>query len=216
MSEIMVVWGASGHARVVADAARSHAALSIVGFIDDSAQRKGELFEGSQVLGGRDLLARLLADGIRNIHVAIGHCGARLELSELALVQGFQLRTIIHPRSVVAPGVSLDDGTFVAAGVVVNVGCRVGKSVILNTSCSVDHECMIADGVHIGPGCHLGGNARVGRGAWIGIGASVSHQIEVGEGSIIGAGSVVVTDIPAGVVAYGVPARVVRDKRIGE
>jgi UDP-N-acetylbacillosamine N-acetyltransferase len=216
MTEELVIWGASGHARVVADAVRSQGNLSIVGFIDDNPERKGEMFEGRQVLGGRDRLAVLLEEGTRSLHVAVGHCAARLEMSELAVAQGFHLKTVIHPRAIVASGVSVGDGTFLAAGVVVNVGCRIGKSVILNTSCSVDHECVISDGVHIGPGCHLGGGACVGRGAWIGIGASVSHRIQVGAGSIVGAGSVVVADIPAGVVAYGVPARVVRPRRPGE
>ena len=112
--------------------------------------------------------------------------------------------------------VHLDEGSFVAAGVVVSVGSRIGKCVILNTSSSIDHECVLGDGVHIGPGCHVGGAARVGRASWIGIGAILSDRVDVGEDSIVGAGSVVIDSVPPGAVAYGVPARVMRYKRTGE
>ena len=87
---------------------------------------------------------------------------------------------------------------------------RIGENVIVNTSASVDHECLIEDGAHIGPGVHLGGRVRVGRAAWIGIGATVIDRSSIGAEAVIGAGAVVVADIPGGVLAYGIPARVIK------
>jgi acetyltransferase-like isoleucine patch superfamily enzyme len=74
----------------------------------------------------------------------------------------------------------------------------------------VDHECVLADGVHVGPGAHLGGRVQVGRAAWIGIGAVVRDRARVGAGALVGAGAVVIRDVPDHVVAYGVPARTMR------
>lgn len=211
-----MIWGASGHARVVADAARLTGSITLAGFLDDEPSRKGEVFAQATVLGGRGILDELPAKGIGFLHVAIGHCPARMRLGEIAVGHGIQLFTIIHPSAVVAEDASIGVGSFLAAGAIVNSGAQVGHSVILNTASSVDHECMIGDGAHVGPGAHLGGRAQVGRGAWIGIGATLLDSVRVGEGAIIGGGSVVVHDIPDGVVAYGVPARVVRERRPDE
>lgn len=209
----LVIWGASGHALVVADAVRAQRKFSIVGFLDDGPGRKGAEFAGSVVLGGRDALSELHSRGIRQLHVAVGHCATRLKLAAIAQSEGFQLATVVHPSAVIPTDVPVGGGSFVAAGVVVNVGAQVGESVILNTSCSVDHECDIQDGVHIGPGVRLGGNVQVQRAAWLGIGATIFNRITIGERSIVGGGAVVTRDIPAGSVAYGVPARVVRRVR---
>ncbi|HEX2874560.1 MAG TPA: hypothetical protein VHP33_25075, partial [Polyangiaceae bacterium] len=156
----LVIWGASGHALVVADAARAQRKFSIAGFVDDRAERKGVAFAGSEVLGGRDALRELYARGVRHLHVAVGHCATRLKLARVAQSEGFLLATVVHPNAVIAAQTPVGDGTFVAAGVVVNVGARVGENVILNTSCSVDHECDIRDGVHVGPGVRLGGSVE--------------------------------------------------------
>lgn len=208
----IVIWGASGHARVVADALNLGLKFSIVGFLDDTPAREGEEFGGPPVLGGRDVLTDLREHGVRHIHIAIGHCRARSELATVAHGHGFVLATVVHPRAIIAQGAPIGQGAFVAAGAIVGPNTRIGKNVILNTGCSVDHDCLVDDGAHVGPGVHIGGASHIGKQAWIGIGATLKDRVKVGDGAIVGAGSVVVRDIPPGVVAYGVPARVVRDK----
>lgn len=216
MTTPLLIWGASGHARVVADAVRLSGVATIVGFIDDLESRTGSTFEQSKIVGGRDALGSFVEKGVRAIHIAVGHCGARLTLAEVAISRGLSVHTVIHPSAVIAHDVALGRGTFVAAGVVVNAGSRVGQNVILNTSCSVDHDCTVEDGAHIGPGTRLGGAARVGRGAWLGIGSTVSNGVRIGEGSILGAGGVAVRDVADGHVAFGVPAKFVRYRRPSE
>jgi UDP-N-acetylbacillosamine N-acetyltransferase len=211
MQNRIVIWGASGHARVVAEIIRLNAIYEIVGFLDDDKTRQqGIEFAGSHILGGREELNSLQAAGVGNLIIAVGHCQARLTLAKFARAQGLQLVTAIHPRSSIASDVSIGAGTVIVAGVVVNPGSLLGENIIINTSASVDHECVIEDGVHIGPGVHLGGRVKVGKGSWVGIGAVVKDRIEIGSNTIIGAGAVVLDNIPDGVVAYGVPARVIR------
>ncbi len=204
----LVVWGASGHARVVADVLRRQDIYEIVGFIDDvNRDRHGMAFCGSVVLGGQEQLAQLKGIGVDHILIAIGDCSARLNLAALAHQQGFHLADARHPRSTVAD-VCVGSGTVIMAGAVINPGSVIGENVIVNTGATMDHDCALADGVHVGPGVHLGGHVKVGRASTIGIGAVVKDRVTIGSHTLIGAGSAVVSDIPDGVVAYGVPARV--------
>jgi UDP-N-acetylbacillosamine N-acetyltransferase len=214
VTDRVVIWGASGHALVVADILRLEG-REVAGFIDDvNAERRGQEFAGARVLGGRECLNGLRTDGVRAIVIAVGNCAARLQLGDAVRQHGFELARAVHPRAVVAADVTIGAGTVVCAGAVVNPGSSIAESVIVNTSATVDHECVIADGAHVGPGVHLGGRVRVGRGAWVGIGATVSDRVVIGAESVVGAGAVVLNDVPRRVVAFGVPARVVRD--VGE
>lgn len=207
----LIIWGASGHALVVADIIRLSNQYHILCFLDDvnTHLHKTE-FCKSVILGGSDQLSLLKDIGVTDIIVGIGNCGVRQRIANFVKSQGFNLISAIHPRSTIATNIRIGEGTVIAAGAVVNPGVKVGNNVIINTSSSVDHECIIEDGVHIGPGVHIGGRTTIKQGTWIGIGATVSDSITIGSNSIIGAGSVVVRDIPPGVVAYGVPAKVIR------
>jgi UDP-N-acetylbacillosamine N-acetyltransferase len=211
MTSKVLIWGASGHAVVVADIIRLQQIYEIVGFLDDmNPQRHGEDFCGVPILGGQEQLDSCKDKGIEYIIFGFGDCQARLKLSELILEKGFSLATAIHPTATIAGDVFIEAGTVIAAGAVVNPGAKIGQNVIINTCASVDHECVIEDGAHICPGVRLAGRVKVGRAAWVGIGATVIDRVQIGIGTFIGAGAVVVNDIPDGVVAYGIPARVIR------
>lgn len=211
MTRRIVIWGASGHAMVVADIVRLSAAYEIVGFLDDvEPERQNTKFHGIPILGGREQLDNLRASGVEFLIVGIGDCEARLKLADAAREKQFSLATAIHPRAIVAADVEIGPGTMVAAGAVINPGSRIGSNVIINTCASVDHECFIADGAHVGPGVNLGGNVTVGSGSWIGIGATVRDGIVIGARSIVGAGALVLHDVPDKTVAFGVPAEVKR------
>lgn len=205
----LVIWGASGHALVVADIVRLQEQYYIVGFLDDVRPNlHGTEFFGSTIFGGREQLRQLLGQGVKHILLAFGNCKMRLELTPQLQSQGFYLPVAIHPRSIVARDAELGAGTVIAAGAVVNPAVQIGQSVIVNTSASIDHECVIGDAVHVGPGARLAGRVVVGEAAQIGIGATIIDRVRIGSGAIIGAGAVVVRDIPDHVIAYGVPASV--------
>lgn len=207
----LILWGASGHASVVADVVRLAGQFEIAGLIDDWNPQPRTVLAG-QVLGASDLLPKLRGEGVTHVLIAVGNNVARRQLAKRALELGFALATAIHPRATIAGQTTLGPGAVIMAGAVVNPGVVIGANVIINTCASVDHDCVLGDGVHICPGARLAGNVTVGDGTMVGVGACVRDRISIGENCIIGAGAAVVSDIPAGSVAVGVPARVARGR----
>lgn len=202
----LLIWGASGHARVVAEIARLDSQFEVVGFIDNTAAA-AERFLDTRVYHDLDELETLRDQGVTDMIIAVGDCRARMRLAGKAAAAGFTLKSAVHPRAIVSSEACIGAGTVIAAGAVVNPGCSIGANVIVNTGATVDHDSLIADGVHIGPGAHLGGWVTVGEATWLGIGTIVSDRITIGRNSVVGAGAVVVSDIPDLVTAWGLPAK---------
>lgn len=206
-AEPLVVYGAGGHGKVVADAARSQG-LEVLGFLDDDPSRVSRRVLGElAVLGDASWLA-----GRPSVRVAlgIGDNEVRRGLTERLRAGGARLAAVTHRSAVVAPTAQVGAGVVVLACAVVNPDARVGEGAILNTGAIVEHDVQIGAYAHVSPNAALGGGASLGAGAHLGIGAQVSPLCSIGAQTIVGAGAVVVRDLPERVVAYGVPARVRR------
>jgi sugar O-acyltransferase (sialic acid O-acetyltransferase NeuD family) len=207
MKKIVIV-GAGGHGKVVADVVRAGDAFEVAAFVDEPAlQRDGDLYLGARVLAGADALERARGLGIGYALVAFGDCKGRLGACERLRANGFEVVSAIHPRAVVAPDVNIGAGTVVVAGAVINTDARIGEAVIVNTAASVDHDCVLDDGVHLEPGAHIGASVHVGRATTIGMGALVLKGRRIGAHAHVGAGVVVARDLPdAAIVASASPA----------
>jgi sugar O-acyltransferase (sialic acid O-acetyltransferase NeuD family) len=131
----------------------------------------------------------------------------RLMLQDWLQEQGIQPLTVIHPRAFVASDAEIGIGTQILAMSAVCANVKLGCSVIVNTSASVDHDCVIGNGVHVGPGVRLAGEVHVDEYAFIGTGAVVLPRLKIGPRAIIGAGAVVVRDVAAGETVVGNPAK---------
>jgi UDP-N-acetylbacillosamine N-acetyltransferase len=207
----VVLWGASNTALVVADIIRLQGEYELVGFLDDiNPERRDETFCGAPVLGGREQLELLKARDVSHIMLAFSNNRARLTLAAIARAKGYQLASAVHPRAVIASDVRIGAGTAVMGGVVIDAGTVVGENALINTGAIVNHGCNIQDGAHVNAGSLLGGKVIVGKAATIEIGAIVGGHLRVGADAVVGAGSVVLKDVPEGVLAYGVPAKVIR------
>ncbi len=207
----VAIWGASGHALVVSNILSLSRKYEIVGFLDDiNLDRKGEIFAKKPVLGGREVLPLLKQKGVKNFVLGFGHCLARTEVAGLLKKSNFKILTLIHPTAIIAQSAVIDEGTVVSAGVVIDPNCEVGRYAIINNGAIISHDSTIEDGTHICPGVRIGGNVHIGRCSWVGIGSCVIDRVHIRGGSYIGAGSVVTKDIPAGVLAYGNPAQIIK------
>lgn len=205
MADFVLV-GAGGHASVVFDAAykAGHRVRAVL-----SERAVGESFFGHRIQSPETLMS-LLAPDLLHVHVAIGDAKARRRLATRATELGFGLLTVVHPMASVADSATLGPGSFVAAGSVVAPGATVGSGCIVNHRVCVDHDVVLGAWSHIAPGVTIGGHAVIGEEVWVGMGSVIRDRARIGERSLIGAGSVVLRDIPAGVVAYGQPARAIR------
>lgn len=195
MTKLLII-GAGGHGKVVADTAEASGYLNI-DFLDQSWPEHTK--NGRWEIIGKPTKLDV------EMFCAVGNNNIRALIFE-----EYQLNNspvLIHPSVILSPTVKMGPGTLVVAGSVVNADTLIGRGAILNTACSVDHDCMIGDFVHISPGAHLAGGVRVGDRTWIGIGAVVREGVRIGKNVIVAAGAAVVSDIEDCVRVGGVPAR---------
>lgn len=209
MAKKIIIWGAGGHALVVADALRSNGE-AVFGFIDTvSFVRKDAQLMDLPVWGSvHEAVTSCQEDGCE-IAFGFGHCAARSQGIKYLDRSGISLKTVVHARAYVSPAASLGRGIYVAPNAVVEPGCSIGDGVIVNAGSVVCHESSIGQAVSICPGVCIGGKAKVGEASWLGIGCTLIDKVCVGTGCFIGGGAVVIKGIPDRSLAYGVPARVV-------
>ncbi len=193
----LIIIGASGHGKVVADVARYF--YKDIVFLDNNPDLSSCI--GYSVLGPDTMIANLDGD----VFVAIGNNNIRKNLMEREAGRKFPV--LVHPSAVLVDGVEIGGGTVIMAGAVINPGARIGKGCIVNTSSSIDHDCVIEDFVHVSVGAHLSGTVKVGRGTWIGAGVTVSNNVDICPNTIIGTGAVVIHSIEEAGTYVGVPAK---------
>lgn len=208
----IVIWGAGGHSTVVTEILEVSGRWLIVGYLDEiNPERWGAAFNGYPILGGRDVLQGLREHGIGHIALALGSNQARRQAGEAAQEMGLDCVTAIHPRAYVSPKGTIGRGVVCAAGCIIGPATNISDGAIVNTGAIIDHGCSIGSYAHVAPGASLAGDVVVGAGAWIGLGSAILEKRRIGEWTTIGAGAVVTRDIPARVVAFGVPAKVKRE-----
>lgn len=208
-----VVIGGGGHARVVIDALRASRLGEPRAVVDAAPDRRGQIVDGVEIVGGDAELPALLAKGIT--HFVMGICGAgnngpRRRLFEAAQAQGFRPLTLVHPSAVVSKAAVLGEGVQVLARAVVNPGATIGVNVVINTGAIIEHDCVLANHAHVASGAVLAGGVRVEEGAHVGAGSVTRQGCVIGAGAIVGAGASVVEDVPANVVVVGVPAAILK------
>lgn len=203
----LLIIGAGGHGRVVADTAWESGLWDNIAFLDDNIC--GDILIWP-VLGRVDQ-AQLFLNDYGSLAVAIGDNRKRVEMLYYFAKIGFALPPVIHPRAYVSSQAVIGLGTVVFAGSVINAGAVVGAGCIVNTGATVDHDCVLEEGVHLSPGVNLAGEVKVGRCSWVGIGSSVIQQVSIGKNVMIGAGAAVIEDVEDGATVVGVPGRVIKN-----
>lgn len=203
--EPVIIIGAGGHARVIADIV-DLSGHHVLGFLDDHLTGN---YSGSPVLGKVSDFARF-RDSVRFV-IGVGDNEGRRHLADL-LGAACRFYAAVHPAATIARSATIGDGAVVMAHAVINPDTHIGPHAIINTSASVDHDCRIAAFAHISPGATLAGTVAIGEETWIGAGAVIINNINICDKCVIGAGSLVLADIKRPGMYYGSPARWQRER----
>ncbi len=201
MDKRLIIVGASGHGKVVADIAFKVGYKNIA-FLDDDETVKDCM--GYPVIG-KVTDSAFFAES--DFFVAIGNSKIRRKIQYDLSCKGINIVTLIHPDSVISDSVRIGTGTVIMPGVIVNPDTVISDGCIINTGATIDHDNIVSDFAHISVGAHLAGTVKIGENTWIGTGAVVSNNINICNDCIIGAGAVVIKDVTDSGTYIGVPAK---------
>ncbi len=200
MNNKIIVIGASGHGKVVAEIAELTGFE--VEFWDDDT---------TKTIKGYSISNRKSENLVeKNLVIAIGNNKIREKIS--VDYPNIIFTTLIHPQAIRSSSSQIGAGSVVMAGACINVGTTIGNHCIINTGAVVDHDCVIDNFVHISPNATLCGNVEIGKSSWVGAGSTIIQQVKIGENVIIGAGSVVIKNVPDNSIVVGNPGRVIKTK----
>lgn len=208
-----IIWGSSGHGKVVLDIlAQNGTALAAT--VDRNPDAK-PLLDGAPCIIGKSALLTWLQDrdiGALEAYIAIGgpNGSDRLEILHFLGSLGIEVPNLVHPLSNQSPSARIGASNQFLAFSNIAADCEVGQGCIFNHRASIDHECVIGDGVHVAPGATLCGIVKVERGAFVGAGSVILPRVQIGANAVIGAGSVVTKNVPANTVVAGNPAKPIR------
>lgn len=214
----ILIFGASGHAKVIIDAVEKENKFSIGGLIDNY-KLPGTECNGHVVIGNlKDLPILLHKKKITGGILAISDNWTRALIRKQVMQSSpnFTFVSVIHPSASLGNRAVIGTGTVILSGANIGPSCSVGAHCIINTLASLDHDSVMEDYSSLAPGSITGGNVTVGSFSAICLGAKIIHKISIGEQTIIGAGATVVKDIPSNCVAYGTPAKVIRKRQPGD
>lgn len=203
----LVIIGAGGHGRVVADCARAMRVFDDIVFIDNSYPDRKQNLDWPIVANTADWTQ---FSKTSTFFVAIGDNNARLNWLSILIDAKVPIANIIHPSSVCSPSIEIGLGNCIFANAVINPAVHIGNGCIINTGATVDHDCKLGHGVHISPGANLAGQVQIEEGTWVGIGANVIQCTNITRNAIIGAGASVVSDIEESGTYVGVPAKKIK------
>lgn len=208
---ILGIIGAGGFGREVAQYAfeinKEHQYWREIAFIDDNIE-KGTLINGVPVIGTLESLAILKEEIL--VVCAIGNTKIKYDVVQRALKQGFEFTNIIHPLAYIADIVKLGTGNIIAPLTVITTNVVLGDHIAINPQCGIGHDVVIEDYTSLYWNVNLSGNVKVGIGSELGTKTTIIQGINVGDWTIVGAGAVVISDLPSGCTAVGIPAKVIK------
>lgn len=199
----LVIIGAGGHGKVVADCAEKMGDYNEIVFIDDIVEHTRSVLHWP-IVGASNQWQSFINEA--EFIVAIGNNHTRFRLINELMQAGANIATIIHPSAQISSYAKVGRGTVIFAGAVINCSASIGLAAIINTSATIDHDCTIGDACHISPGANVAGAVTIGDRVWVGIGSAIIQCLSIGHDIQLGAGCVVTKNIDQPGVYIGAPA----------
>ena len=209
----IAIYGAGGFGRevqsLIGQLNAKELTYNFVGFFDDG-KSKGELINGSPVLGGMEELNKWSKPLC--LALAIGDPGVKKQVFDKITNPLISFPSLIHPSAMIGESrfVRIDEGCIICGGTIITVNIVIERFVILNLSCTVGHDTTIGAFSSFMPTVNISGEVNIGEGVYVGTGAKIINQLSIGEWTIVGAGAVVAKSLPANCTAVGVPAKAIK------
>ena len=173
----LLIVGAGGHGRSLAEAAILSGQFEVVGFLDDSLSTDKKVL-GVPVLGSLSSMVNHHSATDQAI-VAIGNNAVREQVMQQLVDANFELSIVIHPRAFVSPSAVIGKGSAVMAGAIIGTEARLGIGTIVNSGAVVDHHAIVDDFGHLGVNACMAGGTLLGRGAWMQAGCALGYGVKV-------------------------------------
>jgi len=214
----IVLFGGGLHVQYCIDIIEKENKYTIVGIID-SKEDIGSVIYDYQVIGRQENLTELIQQySIDAGIITIGDNWSRKIVHNAItdLVADFEFVNAIHPSTIIGKNVTLGVGIVAMAGCIINPNSIIGDFCFFATGAQIEHDNVIDEYASVSAGSITGGRVRIGKYSAITLGVTILDRVTVGENTIVGSGSLVLKDLPDNVLAYGIPAKVVRTREFGE
>ncbi len=202
----MIIFGASGHAKVIIDILKSIKSKESIDYIIDNDRSIKNLLEFTVE---HDLVSKMKN---QNVVIAIGNNQIRKKVA--SKIENNFCDPLVHNSAVVSAYAILGRGSVVMSNAVINSSVEIGDHCIVNSGAIVEHDSKIEDFVHISPSTTITGNVSIGEGTHIGAGAIVIPGVTIGKWVTVGAGAVIISDLPDFSVVVGNPGKVIKYKKL--
>lgn len=214
----IVLIGGGNHAHYTIDIIEKENRYNIIGIIDSVHDVGSERF-GYKIIGRQENILELIRQ--YNIEVgiiSIGDNWSRYYVYNKILEQipNFEFANAIHPSVIIGNNVKLGKGIIAMAGTIFNPKSTIEDFTFFATGAQVEHDCFIDKFSSISAGSVTGGFVKLGKFSAITLGVTVIDRVEIGENTVVGSGALVVKSLPDNVLAYGNPAKIIRERKEGE
>lgn len=199
MNKKVIIIGASGHGKVIADIIRK-SNDTVVGFLDDAFEFITQ-FYGSTILGKVD---RYVEFKDCEFIIAIGNNEIRQRIAGQLKCEWY---TAIDPSAKISESAKIGKGSCIMANAVVNADAAILEHTIINTSAIIEHDCLIGSFSHVSPRSVVCGLTKIGNNVWLGAGSTIINVLSICDNVVIGAGSVVTKSINEEGTYVGVPTK---------
>ena len=140
--------------------------------------------------------------------------------SAIPLLDLKNINARIEPGVTIRECVEIGDNAVIMMGAVINIGAVIGEGTMIDMGCVLGGRATVGKNCHIGAGTVLAGVVEpasaqpvvIEDDVVIGANAVVLEGCRVGKGAVVAAGAVVISDVPAGAVVAGIPAKIIKEK----
>jgi len=210
----IIIYGASGHAKMIVDIIHKNNKYTIKGFLDSYKSLNKTIYD-YKIIGNLDMLPSLIKEqDIYGIIIAIGdnYTRERAYNKIKNIAPNLKFVSSVHPSAILADDIILPQGVVIMPGAVANANAQIGEFCILNTKSSLGHDSTMADFSSLASGVIVGGNVKIGRCSAICLSASIVHNVTIGNHTVVGAASLVLKAVGDYKLVFGSPIDKVEDR----